>query len=127
MTTVLAGLVSGCSTSLTQAEFRGQKVFVGQSTDAVEKSIGSPDYVSNNRYSMLAAPGIDPWVYPGTLTIEWVYIDRGKSLIVWFDFGHVRVLWLVETTKIESLRSFFGGNYGKGIVDRALAGKKINQ
>ena len=85
--------------SQTTAVFRGKRIVVGQSNDSVEKQLGLPDWVAT------------PWgmkmemfltgITPGTQTIEWGYWGSSKTLVLWLDYGMVRALWMVETSKLK--------------------------
>lgn len=107
---ILIALLSGCSTTIPQANFQGQRIFLGQSNDSIEKILGNPDIVTSTTGagmmlfdSRLCAQKIDPWFRRSDyiITIEWIYLDEPQSLIIWFMRGTVQALWLVDTTECK--------------------------
>jgi len=83
----------------TVAQFRGKRIVVGQSNDSVEKQLGPPDWVATG-YRMKMAQHFTGYT-AGTQTIEWGYRDSPTSLVLWLDYGMVRAMWKVETSKLR--------------------------
>ena len=92
-------LVSGCVSSQSTAMFRGQRIVIGQSNDAVEERLGSPDWAAMN-YRMEMAKHFTGYAY-GPYTVEWGYRDNPKSLVLWFEHGTLYVIWLIETNRLK--------------------------
>jgi len=90
---------SGCMPGQTVANFRGKRIVVGQSNDSVEKQLGQPDWVATG-YRMKMAQHFTGYT-AGTHTIEWIYRDKVMSLVLWLDYGMVRALWRIETSKLK--------------------------
>lgn len=86
---------SGCASPLSMTNWKGQRIFVGQSNDSVERLLGPPDRAGRpfQQIGQLAAPGM--------YTIEWIYWGQPESLRLWFDFGELRVIWLTDTNEIR--------------------------
>jgi len=92
-------VLSGCMPGQTVANFRGKRIVVGQSNDSVQEQLGTPDWAAMN-YRMVMAGHFTGWTY-SSKTIEWVYWDNPKSLVLWFEHGTIYVIWHVETKKIR--------------------------
>jgi len=105
LSTMLLGvmLVAGCSSVQSRVIFRDKTIAVGQSNDSVESLLGQPDWAVNARLdsSSLKVKKIDPWIYPGRFTIEWVYWDNPESLLLWLEGNAVQGIWLAETSRIK--------------------------
>jgi len=98
---VIAGMlisVGGCMPSQSSANFRGQRITIGQSNDSVENKLGSPDWAAMN-YSMKMASKFTGLIW-GPRTIEWGYSDRPKSLVLWHEYGSILAIWLVDTNQL---------------------------
>ena len=96
---VLILLVSGCVSSQSTAMFRGQRIVIGQSNDAVEEHLGPPDWAAMN-YNMEMTKHFTGYTY-GPRTVEWGYRDSPKSLVLWFEHGTLYVIWLIETNLLK--------------------------
>lgn len=95
-------LLAGCSSAVSMADFRGQRIMVGQSVDSVESHLGQPDWALNRQINIqLVANRIDWGVAPGHYTIEWGYCDDPKSLILWIEGNNVRAIWLSDRDKLQ--------------------------
>ena len=96
-------LLMGCSSVQTSVIFRDQRIVVGQSTDSIENLLGQPDSAVSARFgsSTMKVSKIDPWITRGLYTIEWVYWDNPKSLLLWLEGNAVQGIWLVETSRIK--------------------------
>jgi len=99
MVCIMLFVASGCMPAQTVANFRGKRIVVGQSNDSVEKQLGQPDWVATG-YRMKMAQHFTGYS-PGTQTIEWGYRDEMLSLVLWLDYGMVRALWHMETSKLK--------------------------
>lgn len=95
--------MAGCSSVQSTVTFRNQTIAVGQSTDSVEKLLGQPDVATSRRINPwgLKASKIDPWISPGTFTIEWVYWEYPNSLLLWLEGNSVQAIWLADTAKLK--------------------------
>lgn len=96
-------LFSGCSSVQSSVTFRNKTISVGQSTDSVENLLGQPDLANSARlnYWNMKVSKIDPWISAGRFTIEWVYWDNPKTLLLWLEGNAVQGIWLAETSRIK--------------------------
>ena len=84
-----------------QAAHKGANIYKGQSTDSVEKALGSPDVVSSGQYACKNASSLPFGVMPGRNTVEWVYIDDPYSTVIYFDFGRVNYVHQIPTSQVR--------------------------
>jgi len=85
----------GCHTPLSITNWKGQRIFVGQSNDSVERSLGPPDKAGRPFQQ------IGQTASPGMYTIEWIYWGHPESLRLWFDSGELVAIWMTKTSEIR--------------------------
>jgi len=83
-----------------QAAHKGANIYKGQSTDSVEKALGSPDVVSSGKYTCKNSSSLPFGQMPGTNTVEWVYIDDPYSTAIYFDSGRVVYVHKIPTSQV---------------------------
>jgi len=97
--------VSGCNCPMYRnqiTDFKGHRIYQGQTSQFVSDLLGPPDVVSQGRYVKNSWAGCG-MITPGRNTIEWVFDDHANylSLILWIDGGIVKRLAIVPSDEIR--------------------------
>jgi len=89
----------GCAPMMSQVRIDGTSIYAGQSSDSVERAVGSPNVVSSGIFCKNSIHFFG--FSPGRNTVEWVYIRSGVSTVIYLDSGRVIQIGQVPTEKIK--------------------------